>query len=652
MSLFIWFLILLPFTLQDEIILPETLTLETFKQQLSTQKLSFVEFYSPYCHHCKTFEPIWKSTYNNNKDWLIDHKIGFYQVNCVENGDLCVQEKIKGYPSMKLYSNKAMFTKDYNKDYNRNEKDIMKFLKEESIKDLTEFENFSKLIGTNELIQLINKISNNLEIIIFLPSKFSKDINDINSQYRDFINPIKFISNKFDTYIYNILENLSIVQKFGLKLDEIQIFIKLPNRSKFNMFKYVSSITVDFQYEFIKWCQQMLEISGNFQSIDSNSFNNERDFFDKLPQEIQPSLSFDFTNFIYFYDPNSTFDEDFEILNHLLEPLSKLQNIKFEKNTNWELFKNKYWYEINSLNHKDINEDLHQQLELTFDEIQFEIQTSTSLPVLCKFNSILPIVEIYQNFGPNEIRDYFQIKDWINKQSEPLIGNFNEDWNKLYKTGENTLLIIQIIDEISSISNVLKSLKDYKYVLEKWKYWELIKRREEKDKELQDFKNSPNFNEIEYHQKSIREIYPINDEIKDVKTSFIFANNTEILNELGLNINSKKYQENDLLIVDLSNKFYYDSKIEINEPLTSFKPDDLTRVLLSLNNIAKEKEFPLLRNSPYSSKLRRLDNIHIFGIWGYLILIVKLIVVLYFIKNSTRYFHYISNLKIHELKFD
>ncbi|KIJ32313.1 hypothetical protein M422DRAFT_52890 [Sphaerobolus stellatus SS14] len=62
----------------------------------------FIEFYSPYCGHCKQFAPTWIE--------LVDHVaaqedagIKLAQVNCIANQDLCGDQKIKGYPTLRIY---------------------------------------------------------------------------------------------------------------------------------------------------------------------------------------------------------------------------------------------------------------------------------------------------------------------------------------------------------------------------------------------------------------------------------------------------------------------------------------------------------------------------------------------------------------------
>lgn len=62
-----------------------------------------VEHYSPYCHHCRAFAPTWKSLVDLFEAEAGRHDFHFAQVDCAANGDLCVANEVKFYPSLFLY---------------------------------------------------------------------------------------------------------------------------------------------------------------------------------------------------------------------------------------------------------------------------------------------------------------------------------------------------------------------------------------------------------------------------------------------------------------------------------------------------------------------------------------------------------------------
>lgn len=83
------------------------LTTTSFPTEVLTSKNSWlVEFYSPYCPHCKAFAPTWA---NLNQDKQYQHtdyeegaKFKLGRVDCAAYGDLCVEQGVERYPTLKL----------------------------------------------------------------------------------------------------------------------------------------------------------------------------------------------------------------------------------------------------------------------------------------------------------------------------------------------------------------------------------------------------------------------------------------------------------------------------------------------------------------------------------------------------------------------
>ncbi|PWN29853.1 thioredoxin-like protein [Jaminaea rosea] len=78
------------------------LTSTTFDSSVA-KGMWFVEFFSPWCHHCKAFAPTYADLAEIQEP--LEQTSDFYirRVNCVEQGDLCDAQKVRGYPSLFLY---------------------------------------------------------------------------------------------------------------------------------------------------------------------------------------------------------------------------------------------------------------------------------------------------------------------------------------------------------------------------------------------------------------------------------------------------------------------------------------------------------------------------------------------------------------------
>ncbi|KAJ6454695.1 protein disulfide isomerase [Mycena sanguinolenta] len=87
------------------------LTPENFQSTIA-HGVWLVEFFSPYCGHCRKFMPTWEKLveYSENSGG-----VELAQVDCSVNGDLCDANNVKGYPQMNLYR-EGVFVEKYKGD--------------------------------------------------------------------------------------------------------------------------------------------------------------------------------------------------------------------------------------------------------------------------------------------------------------------------------------------------------------------------------------------------------------------------------------------------------------------------------------------------------------------------------------------------------
>ncbi|KAF8554972.1 thioredoxin-like protein [Imleria badia] len=89
------------------------LTPQNFNQTIA-DGVWFVEHFSPYCGHCRHFEPTWNELVDHFES-MPDPGVHLAQVNCALNGDLCGENGVTGYPQMNLYRN-GDFVETYSAD--------------------------------------------------------------------------------------------------------------------------------------------------------------------------------------------------------------------------------------------------------------------------------------------------------------------------------------------------------------------------------------------------------------------------------------------------------------------------------------------------------------------------------------------------------
>lgn len=72
-----------------------TLTAEDFDSVVNPEELMLVEFYAPWCGHCKALAPHYEEAATILKE---KQNIKLAKVDCVDQAELCQSNGISGYP--------------------------------------------------------------------------------------------------------------------------------------------------------------------------------------------------------------------------------------------------------------------------------------------------------------------------------------------------------------------------------------------------------------------------------------------------------------------------------------------------------------------------------------------------------------------------
>ncbi|KAI8075220.1 thioredoxin-like protein [Gongronella butleri] len=75
-----------------------SLTSKDFKENVDGKDLMLVEFFAPWCGHCKALAPEYEKAATELKE-----SIPLAKVDCTENQDLCQEHGVQGYPTLKVF---------------------------------------------------------------------------------------------------------------------------------------------------------------------------------------------------------------------------------------------------------------------------------------------------------------------------------------------------------------------------------------------------------------------------------------------------------------------------------------------------------------------------------------------------------------------
>lgn len=70
----------------------------TFKELTTSGKNGMVKFFQPWCGHCTSMKPAWDEASENAHS-----SVFLADVNCSDQADLCQENDVQGYPTIKVY---------------------------------------------------------------------------------------------------------------------------------------------------------------------------------------------------------------------------------------------------------------------------------------------------------------------------------------------------------------------------------------------------------------------------------------------------------------------------------------------------------------------------------------------------------------------
>lgn len=85
-----------------------------FESWLSRHEYTFVNFYAPWCVWCQRLHPVWEAFAERVE---IDNiPVSVIMVDCVENRNLCMDQKIQAFPTLRMFKHGQPQPPDYRAD--------------------------------------------------------------------------------------------------------------------------------------------------------------------------------------------------------------------------------------------------------------------------------------------------------------------------------------------------------------------------------------------------------------------------------------------------------------------------------------------------------------------------------------------------------
>lgn len=617
----------------SEEIYPDPLSSNDFYSLIKDGNLHLIEFYSPYCSYCNHLAPTWRKTWEKAQEinLLANYNVTLDRVNCIENGDLCYDEKIDYFPSFRLYGPSG-FIKYYPEDDKKTVNEFLKFVKQAS-KDKTNFQEKGqkdKSLALTELAfnELLNDPNlNHPYLISFWPTKqliSTDDDIDFENCYEclPFQRSWNLLSNTLDeknikTAHVNCESAVNLCKAMGYKdLTEIKnhrgdrmakVALLVPGRphSKNKVIRYNEEYFTDY----LKVKDFAIRGVENAKVPDFNSNYISNYPVIDVTSYFEPE-STDLESFVIYV--NDRLDEsDDQLLDSLIEVVSNAERTTLYK-ANVEDFYAAMGPELENFYGKYYNDK-----EYTFKDL-IQLKLSTNLPAIYYIQkgqiktSIFPVKKSLSN-------DKFTkgVQKWLNLFNIPLLTDITS-W------------------KFSKLMNYDKS--NHRFILTELVDTSLIGVDKEIDSKLQKYHELQNIYEIEVdnwylRQNSLPEgqeqrkiaIGKLRDKRKaGLITTFLDISEAKsFATRNGLVSSSRQYEIGDVIIIDRASGYVYNSYND-GESISVTNTNKILHALLSAQfSIPADTKFAgRLLGSPFPEPLKFMDTIHQYGVFGYITILV------------------------------
>ncbi|CAL6101944.1 Protein_disulfide isomerase PDI5 [Hexamita inflata] len=74
---------------------------QTFNETIKNGKPTLVKFFAPWCGHCKALAPKFETL----SELMAETQFVIAEVDCTIKMDICQQEGVRGYPTLRFYNN-------------------------------------------------------------------------------------------------------------------------------------------------------------------------------------------------------------------------------------------------------------------------------------------------------------------------------------------------------------------------------------------------------------------------------------------------------------------------------------------------------------------------------------------------------------------
>ena len=650
--------------------LPEELTIVDF-DEVTSKKLTLVEFFSPSCLHCIDFAPTWERTYKEFEPEMEQLGIQMRQVNCLASGDLCERENVESYPNMRIYApninektgksiqGRAKLISTYPRIL-RSGTNLKKYMKDSAAlfasnnvqttspsKEL-DFDQFMRLLGGRiekaHFVALFPASSSQYRNSDSAELGFKKNCKDCLEYKRTWDKLSNQVLRTVEIGHFNCMSYPKICAKLGL---HDMINPSMMSKPKFIIFfpKQVGRVRLDYDgdatLESLKAFALKAEQNSHYRLVNPGTLQGIMEYRTDLPSrpiEQYYPLKNDIA-IVYLYEKEKDFEVDRDVLPYLLECVTKSPfNIHLYTANNKNFLTNVEEQNKNLLRYINSG-DAHARKE--YDRKMQIATTVTELPSLLAIRDNALFTDILQTHRPDNFRNAAVLKDFFGRNQFPLYQELTPELLDIYFDNKeqdvaNEKAVVVFLNSTetdfreNSFYNMSLAAHEYYYTRKEYYYNEVVNNRETKKASAEKMKkqNKPSPKILKTMSKAV----PHNFHKSQVMFTFIdVATQPRLANFMTREVGQRN--PGDAIVISRDSRYAWSSGIHgerlTNDPVI-LRP--LLRYLLDPalidHRLVNVKVQRTLLHRPYGDRFFFMNSVHDYGVKGYLIVMLILVLAL------------------------
>jgi len=197
---------------------------DTFDDAINKNELTLVEFFAPWCGHCKSLAP----EYEKAAEALQGTPAVLASVDCIEHKDICSKFSVRGFPTIKLFRAGGKAPVDY--DQARKADAIVSYMKKQQQPAFKELKTEAEV---NEFIK--NKVA----VLAFLKGSSGTDVSTFSTVAEAF---------RSQDYVFAFVSSSSLISHFNGKVDTVRVYKTFDDPTT----DYTGAFTVEGIVTFVK----------------------------------------------------------------------------------------------------------------------------------------------------------------------------------------------------------------------------------------------------------------------------------------------------------------------------------------------------------------------------------------------------------------